>query len=182
VRGMIADLVKHNIAITSTLAVFEAFDGSRPPIVQTFLDALTPEAQVAYLGARARSQAGSFLPMLKKEQEFEYAFVKAGGLLLFGADPTGNGGALAGLADQRNIDLLVESGFTFPEAIHIATENGARYLGQLDRIGTVAVGKQADLVVLDGGDIHKVKVVFKEGVGYDPARLLDSVRGSVALH
>jgi imidazolonepropionase-like amidohydrolase len=188
VRDMIADLVKHNVAITSTLAVFEAFDGSRPPLEQRFLDALTPEAQVSYLGSRARSQAGSFLPMLKKELEFEYAFVKAGGLLIAGADPTGNGGALAGFADQRNIELLVEGGFTPLEAIQIATSNGARYLGELDRIGTVAIGKQADLVVIDGNpalriaDIRKVKLVFKDGAGYDPAKLLDSIRNSVALH
>jgi imidazolonepropionase-like amidohydrolase len=188
VRDMIADLVKHNVAITSTLAVFEAFDGSRPPLEQRFLDALAPEAQVSYLGSRARSQAGSFLPMLTKELEFEYAFVKAGGLLIAGADPTGNGGALAGFADQRNIELLVEGGFTPVEAIRIATSNGARYLGELDHIGTVAIGKQADLVVIDGNpaariaDIRKVKLVFKDGAGYDPGKLLDSIRNSVALH
>jgi len=188
VREMIADLVQHHVAITSTLAVFEAFDGSRPPLEQRFLDALTPEAQVSYLGARARSQAGSFLPMLKKEMAFEYAFVKAGGLLMEGADPTGNGGALAGFADQRNIELLVEAGFTFPQAIQIATANAARYLGKLGEIGTIAAGKQADLVVIDGdpaaraADTRKVKLVFKDGVGYDPARLLESIRGSVSLH
>jgi len=188
VREMIADLVKHNVAITSTLAVFEAFDGGRPPIEQRFLDALTPEAQVSYLSSRARAQAGSFLPMLKKELEFEYAFVKAGGLLIAGADPTGNGGALAGFADQRNIELLVEGGFTPVEAIQIATFNGARYLGETEHIGSIAAGKQADLVVIDGNpaariaDIQKVKLVFKDGAGYDPAKLLDSIRGSVALH
>ncbi|MGA2739270.1 MAG: amidohydrolase family protein [Bryobacteraceae bacterium] len=188
VRDMIADLVKHNVAITSTLAVFEAFDASRPPLEQRFLDALTPEAQASYLGARARSQAGSFLPMLRKEMQFEYAFVKAGGLLMSGADPTGNGGALAGFADQRNIELLVEAGFTFPEAVRIASANGAQYLGEIDRIGTVAAGKQADLVAIDGdpaartSDIRKLKLVFKDGIGYDPVKLLDSIRGSVALH
>ena len=188
VKEMIADLVKHNVAITSTLAVFEAFDGGRPPVEQRFLDALTPEAQVGYLSARARSQAGSFLPMLKKELEFEYAFVKAGGLLISGADPTGNGGALAGFADQRNIELLVEGGFTPEQAIQISTANGAKFLGELDHIGTLAAGKQADLVVIDGNpaaqiaDIRKVKLVFKDGVGYDPAKLLESIRGSVALH
>jgi len=188
VREMIADLAEHHVAITSTLAVFEAFDGGRPPLEQRFLDALTPQAQVSYLGARARSQAGSFLPMLKKELEFELAFTKAGGLLLAGADPTGNGGALAGFADQRNLELLVEGGFTVPQAIQIATANGAKFLGELDHIGTVAVGKQADLVVIDGNpaariaDIRKVKLVFKDGVGYDPAKLLESVQGAVALH
>ena len=185
VRDMIADLVKHNVAITSTLAVFEAFDGSRPPLEQRFMDALTPKAQVSYLGARARSQAGSFLPALKKELEFEYAFVKARGLLMSGADPTGNGGALAGFADQRNIELLAEAGFTFPEAVRIAAANGAKFLGEFDRIGTIAAGKQADLVVIDGNpsariaDIRKVKLVFKDGVGYDPVKLLESVRGSI---
>ena len=182
---MIADLVKRNVAITSTLAVFEAFDGSRPPLEQRFMDALTPNAQVSYLGARARSQAGSFLPALKKELEFEYAFVKARGLLMSGADPTGNGGALAGFADQRNIELLAEAGFTFPEAVRIAAANGAKFLGEFDRIGTIAAGKQADLVVIDGNpsariaDIRKVKLVFKDGVGYDPVKLLESVRGSI---
>jgi len=188
VPEMIADLVKHNAAITSTLAVFEAFDGSRPPLEQRFLDALGPEAQVSYLGSRARSQAGSFLPMLKKELEFEYAFVKAGGLLISGADPTGNGGALAGFADQRYIELLVEGVFTPVEAIQISTSNGDKFLGELDHIGTIATGKQADLIVIDGNpaariaDIPKVKLVFKDGTGYDPVKLLDSIRGSVALH
>ena len=74
------------------------------------------------------------------------------------------------------------------EAIQIATANGARYLGELDHIGTVSIGKQADLVVIDGNpaariaDIRKVKLVFKDGAGYDPAKLLDSIRNSVALH
>ena len=166
------------------------FDGGRPPLEQRFLDALSPEAAVNYLSSRARARGGADSPALaalKKELEFEYAFVKAGGLLIAGADPTGNGGALAGFADQRNIELLVEGGFTPVEAIHIATANGAKFLGELDRIGTVTAGKQADLVVIDGNpaariaDIHNVKLVFKEGAAYDPAKLLDSVRGQAGL-
>ena len=156
-----------------------------------FLDALSPEASVSYLASRARARGGEDSPSmaaLRKELEFEYAFAKAGGLLMAGADPTGNGGALAGFADQRNIELLVEGGFSPVEAIQIATANGARYLGEFDRIGSVAVGKQADLVVIDGNpaariaDIRKVSLVFKDGMGYDPVKLLDSIRGSVPLH
>jgi imidazolonepropionase-like amidohydrolase len=189
-REMIADLVQHHVAVTSTLAVFEAFDGSRPPVEQRFLDALSQEAAVNYLSSRARSRGGADSPSaaaLKKELEFEYAFVKAGGLLISGADPTGNGGALAGFADQRNIELLVEGGFTPVEAIRIATANGAKFLGELDRIGTVTAGKQADLVVIEGNpvariaDIRNVKLVFKEGAAYDAAKLLDSVRGQAGL-
>jgi imidazolonepropionase-like amidohydrolase len=190
VREMIADLVAHHVAITSTLAVFEASDGSRPPVEQRFLDAVSHEAAVNYLSSRARARGGADSPTLaalKKELEFEYAFVKAGGLLNSGADPTGNGGALAGFADQRNIELLVEGGFTAIEAIQIATANGAKFLGELERIGTVTSGKQADLVVINGNpaariaDIRNVKLVFKEGVAYDPTKLLDSIRGQAGV-
>src|SRR5580658_4096448 len=87
--------------------------------------------------------------------------------------------------DQREVELLVESGFTPVEAIHIATYNGAQFLGDLDRIGTIAAGKQADLVVIKGdpskdiSDIEKVETVFKDGIGYDSAKLIESVRGMV---
>jgi hypothetical protein len=123
--------------------------------------------------------AGAF----KKEVEFEREFVKAGGILLAGEDPTGIGGVLAGFGDQRELELLVEAGFTPLEAIHIATYNGAQYLGDAERVGTIAAGKQADLVVVKGDpsqkieDIENVETVFKDGVGYDSAKLIDSVRG-----
>jgi hypothetical protein len=123
----------------------------------------------------------------EQEKEFERAFVKAGGLLLAGEDPTGMGGDLPGFGDQREVELLVEAGFTPIEAIHIATFNGAQYLGELDRIGTIAAGKQADLVVIKGDpskkieDIENVETVFKDGVGYDSAKLIESVRGLVGV-
>jgi imidazolonepropionase-like amidohydrolase len=94
---------------------------------------------------------------------------------------------VAGFGDQREVELLVEAGFTPLEAIHIATENGARFLHEEDRIGTLAPGKRADLVVVRGdpsskiADIEAVEIVFKDGVGYDPAMLIDSVRGLVGL-
>jgi len=191
VRDMIADLVRHHVAITSTLAVFEAFQSDRPPLERRFLDAASPVAALSYLTARAEARGGADsinAQALKKEEAFEYAFVKAGGLLMFGADPTGNGGAMAGFADQRNLELLVEGGFTPLEAIHIATYNGAEFLGELDHIGTVATGKQADLVVIEGNpaariaDVEKVQLVFKDGAGYDSAKLLESVRGQAGWH
>jgi hypothetical protein len=121
------------------------------------------------------------------DMQFERDFVKAGGLLIAGLDPTGIGGVLAGFGDQREIELLVEEGFTPIEAIHIATSNGAQYLGELDHIGTIATGKQADLVVIKGDpskkidDIENVETVFKDGVGYDSAKLIESVRGLVGI-
>ena len=109
-------------------------------------------------------------------------------MLLAGLDPTGYGGVIAGFGDQREVELLVEAGFTPLEAIHIATSNGAEFLGEPDKIGTLAPGKAADIVVLQGDpsanikDIEKVEIVFKDGVGYDSAKLIESVRGQVGLH
>lgn len=188
VREMIRDLVARKVAVTSTLAVFEAFLPDRPPLQQRVLDALTADARAAYLVSRARSAERKDSPWavaLKKEMQFELAFARAGGRLMAGTDPTGNGGALAGFGSQREVILLVEAGFTPLEAIRISTLSAAEFLGEADSIGSVAPGKLADLVVLRGdpsvniNDIEKVEVVFKDGVGYDPAKLIDSVRGSV---
>ena len=189
-QDMIHDLVAHHVAVTSTLPVFETSVPGRAPLDSRVLDAMTPEARVAYLTRRARvsDNATSDAPAIfKKELEFEHAFSKQGGLLLAGLDPTGYGGVIAGFGDQREVELLVEAGFTPVEAIHIATSNGAQFLGELDKIGKLAVGKVADIVVLQGDpsanikDIEKVELVFKDGVGYDSGKLIDSVKGLVGL-
>ena len=110
-------------------------------------------------------------------------FVAAGGLLMAGPAPTGNGGILPGFGDLRGVELLVEAGFTPEEAIRIASLNGATYMGLADRIGSIAVGKDADLVVVTGDpsksihDITRTEIVFKDGVGFDAPRLMDSVAG-----
>jgi imidazolonepropionase-like amidohydrolase len=199
IQEMIHDLVSHHVAITSTLPVFEPFVPDKAPLQQRVLDALSLEARADFLQSRIRAD----LPMkdpktgeirqapwrrvFEQEMEFERAFVQAGGLLLAGLDPTGMGGVIAGFGDQREVELLVEAGFTPLEAIHIATSNGAQYLGELDRIGTIAAGKQADLVVIKGDpskkieDIENVETVFKDGIGYDSAKLVESVRGLVGV-
>jgi imidazolonepropionase-like amidohydrolase len=187
VQDMIRDLVSHHVAVTSTLAVFE----DAPPLEQRFVDALSPDALRNYLTGRDGLPAAVLqlsALRIRREVEFERAFVKAGGLLQAGCDPTGNGSALAGFGDQRNIELLVQGGFTPIEAIRIATLNGAQFLG-IDRdTGSIAVGKAADLVVVDGNpaariaEIEKVTLVFKDGAGYDPERLLASIRGQAGPH
>lgn len=179
-------LLAHHVAITSTLPVFEHSVPGRPPLQQRVMDVMTPEARDAYLYARNRRAAtgSDKAPRLfKRDMDLERAFVKAGGLLLTGPDPTGNGGTVPGFGDQRGVELLVEAGFTPIEAIQIATWNGAVFLGQQDRIGSIALGKNADLDVVEGNpaaninEIENVRLVFKDGVGFDPAKLIDSVRG-----
>ena len=188
VQELIRDLVSHHVAVTSTLPVFEAFLPGRPKLEQRVLDAMSAESARSYLIARAKiSMDSPVTGLYKKELEFELAFFKAGGLLLGGPDPTGNGGVLPGFGDQKEVELLVEAGLTPIEAIQIMALNGATYLGQQDRIGSIAAGKQADLVLIKGDpskrieDIENVETVFKDGVGYDSKKLIDSVRGQVGI-
>jgi imidazolonepropionase-like amidohydrolase len=188
VQDMIRDLVQHHVAVTSTLPVFETFVPDQAPEEPALLDTLFPASREDYLRIRGEIAASIDSPwavLLKKEMEFERAFVASGGLLLAGEDPTGFGGDLAGFGDQREIELLVKAGLTPVEAIHIATANGAEYLGESGHIGTLAAGKQADLVVINGNpaesidSIELVETVFKDGVGYNSPALIQSVRNSV---
>jgi imidazolonepropionase-like amidohydrolase len=196
VQETIRTLVQKNVAITSTLPVFEA----NAPLSQSgigaasallnprVLNVMSTDARVRYLQNRARIPGDSpAVELIRKAMAFERAFVKAGGLLIAGLDPTGNGGIVAGFGDHRQVELLVEAGFTPLEAIQIATLNGAKFLGEDARIGSLAPGKQADLMIVKGNpatniaDIEKIEIVFKDGVGYDSEKLIQSVQGLVGI-
>ena len=214
VKETIRTLVAKHVAITSTLPVFEAgaplasassqsaaggtgatagpsptaIGASSAVLNARMLNVMNNEARVRYLTARSRIAADSPAPILiRKSMEFERAFVAAGGLLIAGLDPTGNGGVVAGFGDLREVELLVEAGFTPVEAIKIASLNGAKFLGEDSRIGSIAIGKQADLMIVKGNpaakisDIENVEIVFKDGVGYDSEKLIQSVQGLVGI-
>ena len=192
----IKTLVAKNVALTSTLPVFEAgapieqtgIGAARALLNARMLNTMSNDARVRYLTARARIPANSqTAALVRKSMDFERAFVAAGGLLIAGLDPTGNGGVVAGFGDLREVELLVEAGFTPIEAIKIASLNGAKFLGEDAHIGSIAVGKQADLMVVKGNpvtninDIENVEIVFKDGVGYDTEKLIQSVQGLVGV-
>jgi Amidohydrolase family len=186
-KNLIQTLVAHHVAVTSTLPVFEADAGpGRPPVRQAMLDVMTPQAREDFFLLRQPRSSPPKIDLAATwthELAMERAFVAAGGLLMSGPDPTGRGDVLPGFGDQRGIELLVEAGFTPVEAIKIATMNGAIYMGRDKEIGSIATGKNADLVVIKGdpskqiSDVENVEIVFKDGVGYDSQKLLDSVRG-----
>ncbi len=187
-RDLIQTLVNHHVAVTSTLPVFETSLPGRPPLQQRVLDVMTAEAREAYLYFRNRptvKEPPKVDPeaLFKRDMQLERAFAAAGGLLVAGPDPTGNGATVPGFGDQRGIELLVEAGFSPLEAIKIATLNGATYMGKQDQIGSIAAGKNADLVVVKGdpathiADVENVEIVFKDGIGYDSKKLIDSVKG-----
>ena len=190
VAATIREMVEQGVAMTSTLPVYELAIPNRPPLEQRVLDMLAPGARDEYLQSRADVASRDDAPMAElfpKAQAFERMFVEAGGLLAAGVDPTGMGGALPGYGDQRNYELLLESGFSPEQVIRIMSLNGARVLGEDERFGSIEPGKLADLVVIDGdpvrreAEIRNVTLVFKEGVGYDAPALAESVRGLVGL-
>jgi hypothetical protein len=186
--ALIKLLVDHHVAITSTLPVFESDIPNHLHLQNRVLEAMSPPTREAYLYNRNlelnRPDNANRALIYKHGAQLEHKFVAAGGLLMAGPDPTGDGGVLPGFGDQREIELLVDSdGFTPVEAIKIATLNGATYLGRQAKIGSIAPGKDADLVVIKGdpstkiSDIENVEIVFKDGVGYDSAKLFDSIKG-----
>jgi enamidase len=167
-KRLVRRLVDRHVALTSTLTVFETFTPGRPAPPGT--DVLLPQLKDQFdqaLRRVAQNQQSIYQALFPKGMALERAFAQAGGVLVAGTDPTGSGGVIPGYSNQRQIELLVEAGFTPLEAISIATLNGARYLGRDATIGSLAIGKQADLVVIDGdpstaiADIRKVETVFK---------------------
>jgi enamidase len=188
IGGLIDDLVKHRVAMTSTLTVFETFTPGQPmPPGQDMLEPSLKQQFEERYAATQKNTRSVYPKLFANDRAMELRFFRAGGLLVAGTDPTGGGGVIAGFSDQRQVELLVEGGFTPLEAIKVCTLNGATYLGKAARIGSLLKGKQADLVVIRGdpsvtiSDIRNVELVFKQGVGYDPAKLIASVKGKVGL-
>lgn len=189
VQASIRELVERKVALTSTLAVYETFSPGRFRLHPQAMELLAPdtrrEVEETYA---ALGKDGLVVPdrLLKKMMAWERDFVKAGGLLGAGVDPWGTG-MLPGFGDLRNYELLVEAGFTPAEAVQVMSLNGARILGEEAQRGSIATGKAADLVVIRGNpvttpaDIYRVVTVFRDGVGYDSARMLGAAKGLVGI-
>lgn len=189
---LVDHLVERGVAITSTLTVFERRAGGRPPMQPGALGAIAEPlrggvARVSERGARSAPDFSPWSTLLPKAMAMEKAFRDAGGLLIVGTDPTGAGDVVPGYANLRAVELLVETGFTFAEAVRIATLDGATYLGRDAEVGSVEVGKLADLILIEGdpttevSDVRRVSLVFKGGIGWDSAALFASVRGTVGI-
>jgi enamidase len=191
VKSLMRDMIDHHVALTSTLTVFETFVPNRPKAPQGALDLMLPEVRAQYeaswnkvQGTKGRITPETYIKLARMEKQY----ADAGGLLLAGTDPTGYGGVVPGYSSKREVELLVEAGFGFEQAVKVATSNGAKYLGRDDNVGTLTIGKRADLVVIDGdparnaADIEHMPYVFKNGVGYDTQKIFDATHDSVGLH
>jgi imidazolonepropionase-like amidohydrolase len=188
VQQTIRDIVKYKTAVVSTLGVYETFMAGHivDPRALELLDPETRREVEATNAAMGKSEFAVPSRLLQKMMQWERAFVAAGGLLGAGSDPWGTG-FLPGLGNLRNFELLVQAGFTPEQAVQIVTLNGARILGEDSELGSIVAGKSADVVVINGdpirrpADIYNVVTIFKEGIGYDSARLRAAAKGKVGL-
>ncbi len=186
--ALVKTLVDMGVTLTTTPAVFETFTPGRPlpPGLEVLVAPLREQFEQNH-ARTARNKDSIYATLFPKGLALDLAFFRAGGKLVAGTDPTGGGGVIPGFSNQRTIELLVEAGFTLPEAIQVVTLNGARYLGRDSDVGSLVVGKQADIVVIAGdptttiADIRKVETVFKGGIGFDSARLIANVSGRVGI-
>ena len=179
-------LIESGVALTSTLTVVERRASGRPAPPYGAQQAMLPELHesvMARVERNAQREDNPATALLHRYMEMEKAFYDRGGFLVVGTDPTGGGDVVPGYANQRAIQLLIEMGLTVEEAVEVSTKNGAIYLGQDDEIGTIEAGKRADLVLINGDvttdieQFRRMRIVFKDGVAYDSAKLFDSVKG-----
>jgi imidazolonepropionase-like amidohydrolase len=131
-----------------------------------------------------------FMPQEVNDRQLrplEKAFVKSGGRMVLGADAA-DCGLLPGFQNHNAMVSMVKAGWTPLEVIKMSTIDGAKFLKVENEVGSLDVGKVADLIMVSGKpdltmeDIRNVEVVFRNGVGYDPKALRERAKGLVGRH
>ncbi len=184
----IRQMVEAGTAMTSTVAVAEQATPLVPELSERDREAMPDHIVATEMERRKMFESGELgwmEDLFRNLLAFELKFVEAGGLMAAGVDPAW--GALPGYGDQRNFEILVGAGFDPSVAVQIVSANGAKVIGRDDDLGTVAAGKLADLLVIEGdigrsaSDIRNVRLVFRDGLGYDAKKLTDAVKGLVGM-
>jgi imidazolonepropionase-like amidohydrolase len=192
IGALIRTLIARRVALTSTLTVFETFTPGRPEAPEPARALLSPQLRLSYetrwTAIQHAPQAAVWTAFLPKLMRMERRFVAMGGTLLAGTDPTGYGGVVPGWSARRQVQLLTEEGFDLPQAVKIATLNGARYLGRDRDVGSIEVGKRADLILIDGDPVRdpaaldRMPYVFKAGIGYDTGKIFAAMKSVIGLY
>lgn len=128
-------------------------------------------AEMDLEGAKLANYRGSYARMLA----LTGAMHRAGVPLVAGTD------GVPGLGLHRELELYVKAGIPAREALRIGTWNGARVAGAEREAGSIAIGKAADLMLIEGdptqriADIRRASLVVKGGVAYAPAQLFEAM-------
>jgi imidazolonepropionase-like amidohydrolase len=186
-------LIDKKIPLTSTLSVTETITAGRPKRPDRARELLTPQLREVYEQAFARAQqsgdGAEMRKLIPQVARLERRFANMGGTLLVGTDTPGPaGGVIPGFGARRELEIMVQEGFSFSEALKDASLNGARYLSRDAHVGSIEVGKRADLIVIDGDPstdvmaMEDMPLVFKAGVGYQTDKIFTAMRGKIGLY
>jgi imidazolonepropionase-like amidohydrolase len=174
-KSFIADLAARHITVDATLALCEEMyvpeAGEMPAAYAPFVGTLPPATERQFLGqgiaVPADSSRARFRASFAKLEALVAALHKSGVRVVAGTDGSG-------LELVRELELYVDAGFTPAEALEAATLDPARVLGADRYMGSIAVGKVADLVLVEGdpsrrmGDLRNTRLVMLGG------RLMDA--------
>jgi imidazolonepropionase-like amidohydrolase len=145
----------------------------------------TPEVQAWVKTLPPRRAVPSWDSLYNAMRRTTKALYDRGGMLTLGTDNPSRGEFLAGFSAHRELHTLVQIGIPPAAALKIATINGARAMGVSDKLGTIEVGKLADLFVIGGNPLANIKntrnvhLVVKSGFVYDPKALLAQAEGKI---
>jgi imidazolonepropionase-like amidohydrolase len=186
ITEMIRELAARRIPVDPTLITYHTkFFGDDPRWTEHPDQALVPEISARWREggtfvadwtpedfARARSLWPKVEALIRRYHE--------GGVLLAAGSDLPQAWTIPGVSLHEELELLVDAGIPPAEVLRIATRNGAATLGLLDELGTVEVGKRADLIVLSADpttDIRhtrSIEVVIRGGVLLRPAELFEN--------
>jgi imidazolonepropionase-like amidohydrolase len=177
------DLLKASgTAYAPTLAVYETH---QLPVPERALLVMTPDVRAAFSGRNSTPQTP---PARARRWQNLLASVRrlnAAGIPVASGTDAGMAGTFHGYATLRELELLVEAGLTPMQAIVAGTSASAKALGVAAQRGTIAPGKAADLVLIDGApdrtitDLHKTARVFLNGAEIDLKALQADIASGV---
>jgi hypothetical protein len=175
VQDQIQLLVSEGVAVDPTLTVFAAHGMEPPPWVARVAARFPPQAQRRILDRHLFGYwplTPLWCEILGNMTALVGALHEAGVPILPGSDTD-----MAGFDLYQELQLYVEAGIPAPEVLTLATLGAARVMGMDDELGSIAPGKLADLILVDGdpttdiSDIRRVVTVIKDGRVYDPAAI-----------
>ena len=189
VNELIDLFVKNGVYLSPTIITFQSISPGFEPQTPEWKEYLSEDTRKDFVRTWAQMQGmlgnpDCWIKALQNQDLFLKKFYDKRGMLVTGTDPVGPV-ILPGFSLHAEVLNFVRLGLSPLDAIKAATINGAKALQKDNEIGSLEVGKRADLMVIEGNplenisDIKRVVMVIKEGIQYDPQKLRNSAKGKV---